>query len=190
MRKLTNKELRLEAEARIDQHCHLRGGSAGQKPEIYLVLDNLRSVYNIGAIFRTADAVGVKKIYLCGICAFPPRPDLHKTALGTEEYVEWEYVDSTLQALKKLKRLKCKIVALEQTDQSDDYRSLQGVTPRSMKRGVTPCKLALVVGNEVDGVSQEVLDLCDQAIDIPMAGWANSLNVTTALGVVLYSFIN
>jgi len=169
MRKLTNQELRVTAEQRI------KNKSQNSKV-IYLILDNLRSVHNIGAIFRIADAVGVKKLYLCGICAHPPRIDLEKTACKTIPYVEWEYCENTIRLVKQLKSTNIKIIALEQTDESLDYKSLKYSGP-----------MALVVGNEVDGVDQKVLDLCDQAIDIPMLGFANSLNVTTALGIVLYS---
>lgn len=171
MRKLTNPELRAAAEDRVKKGL--------KRKDIYLVLDNLRSVYNIGAIFRSADAAGVKKIYLCGICAHPPRPDLHKTALGTEDYMDWEYCEKTIDAVNKLKKDKVKIVALELTDQSVDFRSLDNTET-----------LAIVVGNEVDGISDEVLEACDLAVDIPMAGWANSINVATSAAVILFSLID
>lgn len=172
MRKLTNKELRQEAEKRIKYRPE-------PDKEIYLVLDNLRSVYNIGAIFRTADAAGVKKIYLCGISAHPPRPDLEKTACKTHDFVNWEYILRTTDTIKKLKKQGIRIIALEQTDKSIDYKKLKYIGP-----------IAIVVGNEVDGVDQKVLDLCDSAVDIPMQGFANSLNVTTALGIILFNIIN
>ena len=149
-----------------------------QRNEIYLVLDNLRSVYNIGAIFRTADATKVKKIYLCGITAHPPRIDLEKTALGAEKYVPWEYCETTAEAINLLKKQNTSIIALEQTDQSIDFHQFEFKMP-----------LALVIGNEVEGVSNEILSLCDAAIEITMLGLKNSLNVTTATGIVLYEAI-
>jgi tRNA G18 (ribose-2'-O)-methylase SpoU len=145
---------------------------------IILILDNIRSVYNVGAIFRTADACLVEKIYLCGITAYPPRKDLNKTALGAEEYVPWEYIDDTLKAVELAKASGAKIIGLEQTDGSLDYR-----------RADYSGKIALIIGNEVDGIEDGVLELCDQSIEIPMYGLKNSLNVTTALGVVLYKAI-
>ena len=171
MRKLLNPELRATAEARVKKGL--------KRKEIYLVLDNLRSVYNIGAIFRSADAAGVKKIYLCGICAHPPRPDLHKTALGTEDYMDWEYCEKAIDVVEKLKKDKIKLAALELTDKSQDFRTLSKAEP-----------IAIVVGNEVDGIADEVLAACDLAIDIPMAGWANSINVATSDAVVLFSLID
>ncbi len=146
--------------------------------EVYLILDNIRSVHNVGAMFRTADAVRVKKTYLCGITAHPPRTDLEKTALRTIEHVPWEYVSSTKLIVKKLKTEGIFIVALEQTDESKDYNKFKYNKP-----------IAIVVGNEVEGIEDEVLKLCDDAIEIPMHGTANSLNVTTAVGVILYKTI-
>ncbi len=149
-----------------------------RKP-LCLVLDNIRSVYNIGAIFRTSDAAHIEKIYLCGITAHPPRPDLEKTALRTIEFVHWEYHVSTSNVIKMLKDDGYQIIALEQTDQSIDYRKFEYSKPT-----------AIVLGNEVDGIDQEVLNLCDGSIEIPMHGIANSLNVTTAIGIVLYEAIS
>jgi len=146
--------------------------------EVYLILDNIRSVYNVGAIFRTADATRIKKIFLCGITAYPPRPDLEKTALRTIEHVPWEYEISTKLKVESLKDKGISVVALEQTDKSLDYDKSEYKKP-----------LAIVVGNEVEGVSDEVLTLCDASVEIPMQGIANSLNVATAVGIVLYRAI-
>jgi 23S rRNA (guanosine2251-2'-O)-methyltransferase len=146
--------------------------------EVYLVLDNIRSVHNVGAIFRTADATRVKKIFLCGITPHPPRVDLEKTALGTIEHLPWEHCKSAKLKVKNLKRNGIQIVALEQTDASIDYRQFK------YKK---PC--AIVLGNEVEGIDDDVLALCDGVIDIPMYGIANSLNVTTTAGIVLYYLI-
>lgn len=147
--------------------------------EIYLMLDNIRSIYNVGAIFRTADAAKIKKLYLCGITATPPRAEIEKTALKTTEYVPWEYVKNTTQIIQHLKQMGVQTVAVEQTDLSVKYNELKYQKP-----------VAIVVGNEVSGISNEVLSLCSQAIAIPMHGIANSLNVTCALGIVLYNILN
>lgn len=145
---------------------------------VYLILDNIRSMYNVGAIFRTADAARVEKIFLCGITATPPRKEIEKTALKTVEFVPWEYVKSAKQIAKSLKQKGVQIIALEQTDQSVNYRKFKFQKP-----------MAIIIGHEVDGVSDEVLKLCDAAIEIPMLGIANSLNVATATGVILYDII-
>lgn len=148
------------------------------RAEVYLILDNIRSVYNVGAIFRTADAARIKKIYLCGITAYPPRKDLEKTALKTIDHVPWEYCKNSKLKVQNLKRKGISIIALEQTDMSIDYDKFNYKKP-----------LAIVVGNEVDGVSDDVLKLCDAAVEIPMRGIANSLNVATATGIALYKAI-
>lgn len=148
------------------------------RPEVYLVLDNIRSMYNVGAIFRTADAAGIKKLYLCGITAYPPRKEIEKTALKTIDFMPWEYCPSTLELVQKLKKDKVRLVALEQTDKSINYFDFKYREP-----------LAIIVGHETEGISQEVLDLCDESIEIPMNGIANSLNVATAVGVILYKAI-
>ena len=143
--------------------------------EVYLVLDNIRSMYNVGAIFRTADAARIEKLFLCGITASPPRKEIEKTALKTVEYVPWEYCESTKQLLLTLKKKGVRIVALEQTDESIDYRNFDYKKP-----------LAIVIGHETEGVDKDILDLCDAAVEIPMQGIANSLNVATAAGIILF----
>lgn len=170
LRKLPNSVLRKNAEKRLARGLERR--------DIYLVLDNLRSVYNVGALFRTADAIGVRKIYLCGITAKPPRPDLDKTACKTIPYVDWEYQKSSYLTIKKLKMSGVNIIALEQSNRSQDFRTVNYKKP-----------LALVLGNEVSGINLKSLKLADQIIDIPMFGFANSLNVTTAAGIILYQLI-
>lgn len=171
MKKLSTSEL-------IAQKGDLNKLRSKRRNEVYLMLDNIRSVYNVGAIFRTTDAARVKKLYLCGITAKPPRPDLEKTALKTIEYVPWEYVPNLKFKIKSLKKRGIQIVALEQTDQSIDYRKFNYQKP-----------VAVVVGNEVTGINDEVLALCDAVIEIPMHGIANSLNVTTSVGIVLFNLI-
>ena len=151
-----------------------------QKPRtpVHVVLDNIRSIYNVGAIFRTCDALLAEKMYLCGITGHPPRKDIDKVALGAVEVVPWEYSSSVRETLLKLKEKGIKICALEQTRESVCYREA---------RFPFPC--ALVVGNEVEGVSDEVMPLVDMAVDIPMLGRANSLNVATAFGIVGYEML-
>lgn len=143
--------------------------------EVYLILDNIRSIYNVGAIFRTADAAKIKKLYLCGITAHPPRKEIEKTALKTVDFVPWEYSEDIIDIVRKLKSDNIQIVALEQCKESINYLNFEHKKP-----------LALIIGNEVEGIGQEVLDLCDNVIDIPMQGIANSLNVATAAGIILF----
>ena len=146
--------------------------------EVYLILDNIRSVHNVGAIFRTSDAARIKKLYLCGYTPHPKRTDLEKTALNTIDHVPWEQNNNIKAIIKILKRKKVQIVALEQTDKSVDYKKFNYLLP-----------VAIIIGNEVTGVETDVLRECDAAIEIPMYGIANSLNVATATGIVLYNLI-
>ena len=151
------------------------------RKEIYLILDNIRSRENVGSIFRTADAVGVLKIYLCGITPTPPHEKISKTALGAETYVSWEYCKEIWRLLKKLKAQKLKLIALEQTKDSVDIFN--------PSRSLAPRRMALVVGNEVRGLSPQILKYCDKKISIPMYGKKESLNVSVATGVALYTII-
>ncbi len=146
------------------------------KQEVYVLLNNIRSLHNVGSIFRTADGAGVKKLYLTGQTGYPPRPDITKTAIGAEEVVPWEYFIDPLDCIKKLKKRGVQLVALEQTDKSIDYRKLKPKYP-----------ICLVVGHEIDGVSKEIQELCDAAIEIPMRGEKKSLNVSVAFGVAVYN---
>lgn len=171
MRKLATEEL-IARKGNIDQL------KTRPLKEVYLILDNIRSMYNVGAIFRTADAAGIKKIFLCGITATPPRKEIEKTALKTIDFVPWEYFKSTTEIIFKLKEEKVAIVALEQTNKSQDYHTFSYKEP-----------IAIVIGHETEGIDQEVLDLCDDAIEIPMHGISNSLNVATAAGIVLFETI-
>jgi tRNA G18 (ribose-2'-O)-methylase SpoU len=151
------------------------------KPRLPLtvVLDNIRSIYNVGAMFRTCDAILAEKMVLCGITGHPPRKDIDKVALGAVEVVPWEYSSSTRETLLKLKENGVKICALELTKQSVHYREAD-----------YPFPMALVVGNEVEGISEDVMPLVDFAVDIPMLGRANSLNVATAFGIVGYEILS
>jgi tRNA G18 (ribose-2'-O)-methylase SpoU len=144
----------------------------------YVLLDNIRSVHNVGAMFRTADATLVKKIFLSGFTATPPREDLAKTALVTLRAVPWEYHQDPINLVKKLKKEGIKVVSLEITDQSLDYTKTSYEFP-----------LLLIVGNELTGIREELIDLSDTAVKIPMLGKANSLNVATSFGVALYEIL-
>lgn len=143
-----------------------------------IVLDNIRSVYNVGSIFRTADALGVDKIYLCGTTPAPidrfgrARKDLAKVALGAEKNIEWEYFASTESVLEKIKKEKFKIIAIEQDKKSVDFRKIKAKN-----------KTALVLGNEVSGISKKVLKLADIIAEIPMFGKKESLNVSVSFGI-------
>ncbi len=145
---------------------------------IHVVLDNIRSTHNVGAIFRTSDAILAEKLYLCGITATPPRNDIEKVALGATDVVPWEYNPTSRETLLKLKENGVKICALELTDKSQDYHEFQ-----------YPFPMALVLGNEVEGIGDEAMKLVDMAVSIPMLGRANSLNVATAYGIVGYEIL-
>lgn len=172
MRKITNSEL-----GRIDADEF----KSVEKHPIVLVVDNVRSQNNIGSFFRTSDAFRIEQIVLCGISATPPTKDIHKTALGSELTMAWQYEKECTDAVKKLKADGYEVHAIEQVQQSI---SLDDFAPEKNK------KYALVVGNEVDGVSQAVVDLCHGAIEIPQEGTKHSLNVSVAAGVVLWHFFS
>jgi tRNA G18 (ribose-2'-O)-methylase SpoU len=164
------------------ENIKLKGGLGriknAPRNEIYFVLDNIKSMLNVGAIFRTADALRVKKVYLCGITATPPRRKIFKTSMGAVEWVDWEYCKTTLEAIEKLKNKGVWIVALEQTNKSINYKKANYKIP-----------IAIVLGHEKNGISQEVFNLCDIAVEIPMFGYANSLNVATAAGIIGYEVL-
>ncbi len=148
------------------------------KKEFFVICDNIRSLENIGSIFRTADALGVAKIYLCGISGRPPHQKISKTALGAEKTVAWEYHKQTWRLIENLKQEKIQIISLEQTKNSIDYKKLKPKFP-----------LALVIGNEVKGISKKVLSVSDKIIYLPMKGKKESLNVSVAFGVAGYEII-
>ncbi|HNP75055.1 MAG TPA: RNA methyltransferase [bacterium] len=147
--------------------------------DFYVICDNIRSLYNVGSIFRTADALGVKKIYLCGITGTPLQKGLAKVALGAEKSVSWEKVGQTWRVVEKLKRQGVQVVALEQTLGSIDVKRFKPIFP-----------LALVLGNEVDGVAESVLKRTNGVVHIPMAGIKESLNVAVAFGIAGYEIIS
>lgn len=150
------------------------------------VLDNLRSVYNVGSIFRTANAVGIEKIYLCGTTPTPldkkglRRKDFAKVALGAEDTVAWEYFESTFECVKKLKEEGYYTLAIEQADDSLDYKDVDIKGKEN---------IAFIIGNEVDGITKDVLQISDVTVEIPMIGTKESLNVTIAFGIATYRIL-
>jgi tRNA G18 (ribose-2'-O)-methylase SpoU len=142
------------------------------------LLDNIRSLHNVGSIFRTADAVRLQKLYLSGITGYPPRREIDKTALGAVDSVPWEYRENALSILKKFKSDGTRIIVLEHTSDSQLYSSIEVTFP-----------VCLVVGNEVFGVQDKIVEIADNAIEIPMFGTKQSLNVTIAYGIVIYDLL-
>lgn len=153
---------------------------SSEKFPIVLILDNIRSLSNVGTFFRTADAFNVSKIYICGITAQPPHREIQKTALGATESVEWEYVENVDDLVKTLKNEDFTICAVEQTEET---KMLNDLTVRKNE------KFALVMGNEVDGVQQSVVDASDIVLEVPQFGTKHSLNVSVCAGVVLWEFV-
>ena len=144
-----------------------------------VVLDNVRSLNNIGSVFRTSDAFLVEEIYLCGITATPPHPDIHKTALGAEDSVKWSYYTDTVEAVDKLHSLGYTVFSIEQLKDSVSLESLQLDKTK---------KYAVILGNEVKGVQQIVVDKCDKCIEIPQFGTKHSLNVSVTAGLIIWDF--
>lgn len=168
MRKLKNNELgRITVEA----------FKVVPKTPLIVVLDNIRSLNNIGSVFRTSDAFLIEKIYLCGICAVPPNKDIHKTALGATESVAWEYVEDTLTLVEKLKKENINVLAIEQVENSTKLNSF---SPDKNQ------KYAIVMGNEVKGVQDAVVDAANLCIEIPQLGTKHSLNISVTTGIVLW----
>lgn len=151
-----------------------------EKLPVVIVLDSIRSLHNVGSVFRTADAFAVEKVILCGITAKPPHREIQKTALGATESVEWEYSESCLEAMSKLKSNGYKAVGIEQVSGS----KLLG----SDKVGLEE-KVVLIFGNELKGVDQDVLDICDEFWEIPQRGTKHSLNISVSVGVVLWELV-
>ena len=156
-----------------------------KKSNIEVLLYNIRSTHNVGSIFRTGDALGVDKIYLSGYTPTPldrfdrPRKDIAKVALGAEKTISWEYVETPEEIIKKLKKKKFKIIGLEQSEKSIDYKKIKIKSP-----------VLFMVGNEVDGISDEILKFCDEVAEIPMRGEKESLNVSVAFGVGLFRMLD
>lgn len=172
MRKLKNSELGRKTVEEFKQM---------DKTPIIVVLDNIRSLNNVGSVFRTSDAFLIEKIYLCGITATPPNKEIHKTALGATESVEWEYVEDTVELVKKLQTENVKVLSIEQAENST---MLDTFTPEINQ------KYAVVFGNEVKGVQQEVVSTSDICIEIPQLGTKHSLNISVSCGVVLWDLFS
>ena len=170
MRKLTMDELHRLSK---DEYEHV------EKLPVVFVLDNVRSLSNVGAVFRSADAFRVGELFLCGITACPPHREIHKTALGADETVPWRYFNTTVEACNELKRMGYKIYAVEQAENSIMLQDFKA-EPNS----------AFVLGNEVEGVADEVLPLCDGAIEIPQEGTKHSLNVSVCSGIFMWNIFN
>jgi len=168
MRKLLNNEL---GRKNFDQYRN------SEKSAFVIILDNVRSQNNVGSVFRTADAFLTKKIYLCGITSSPPHRDIQKTALGATESVEWSYYEVTEDAIIELKAEGYKIICVEQVEGSVELQNIKIDKEQ---------KYALVFGNEVDGVDQKVLDMCDMCVEIPQFGTKHSFNIAVSAGIVLW----
>lgn len=172
MRKLKNEELKRHS---VEEYKDVK------KNNVILILDNVRSLNNVGSAFRTSDAFNVTKICLCGITGQPPHRDINKTALGATESVQWEYYDTTLEAIEQLKSENWEILAVEQAEGS---LLLNKFHPSSEG------KYAFIFGNEVFGVEQEVVSASDQCLEIPQFGTKHSLNISVTIGVVLWHYIS
>ena len=170
-----NEKLSMATLARLD----IDEFKASQKHKIILVLDNVRSLNNVGSAFRTSDAFLIEAIYLCGVTGTPPNKEIEKTALGATKSIDWKYFASTHEAFSHLKQQGYYIVSVEQTKQS--------VKLNEFKKPNTP--LALIFGNEVYGVEQKIIDVCDTCIEIPQFGTKHSFNVSVSIGIVLWELL-
>lgn len=169
------KKLKLEELGRIS----VEEFKETDKIPVVVVLDNIRSMYNIGSVFRTADAFLIEKIYLCGITATPPNKEIRKTALGATDSIDWEYVKETSELILRLKSDGFKILSVEQTEGSKNLSGFE-LDPNE--------KYAVIFGNEVDGVQQKVINQSDLCLEIPQSGTKHSLNVSVCAGIVLWEF--
>ena len=172
MRKINNDEL---------TRLTVDGFRQADKTPIVVVLDHIRSSNNVGSVFRTSDALLVRKICLCGITATPPDKEIHKTALGAEDSVEWEHFQTTGEAVEILRKEGYTIIAIEQ---------VEGSIPLQEYIPAPDAKLALIFGNEVKGVQQQIVNLCDQTIEIPQYGTKHSFNISVSAGIVLWDLFN
>jgi tRNA G18 (ribose-2'-O)-methylase SpoU len=172
MRKLENSELQRKS---VDDF------KEAQKTPIVIVLDDIRSLHNIGSVFRTADAFLLEKIYLCGITATPPNKEIHKTALGATETVAWEHAADVLSVIEKLKSQEFEVYAVEQVENATFLQDFE-VNTKS--------KYALVFGNEVFGVNQQAIEVCHGTIEIPQLGSKHSLNISVSAGIVVWDLFS
>ncbi|HXB08849.1 MAG TPA: RNA methyltransferase [Puia sp.] len=159
-----------------------------EKTPIVVVLDNIRSMHNVGSVFRTADAFLIQAIYLCGYTPQPPHRDIHKTALGATETVEWKYFASAAEAVRDLRAAGFGVYAVEQTEGSVPLPEFSALRSQGLS-GRFSGPLAVVFGNEVSGVGEEALALCDGGIEIPQWGMKHSLNISIAAGIVLWELV-
>lgn len=150
-----------------------------KRSPVYVLLENIRSLHNVGAIFRTADAVLIEKIFLTGITGQPPRNEISKTALGAEELVPWEYHDDSVEVARKLRKSGVKIVAVELAHDAVDYTEAD-----------YPFPVCFIFGHEVEGVTDRLMEEVDMAVKVPMLGRANSLNVATCFGIIVYDALS
>lgn len=172
MRKLKNSEL---------DRLSIEDFKTVEKTPLIIVLDNIRSLNNIGSVFRTSDAFLIEKIYLCGITATPPHKDIHKTALGSTDTVDWEYIENTMELIKKLKAENVNVCSIEQAENAIMLNEFKTEANTSY---------ALVFGNEVKGVSQDVVSASDTVIEIPQFGTKHSLNISVSCGVVVWDMFS
>jgi tRNA G18 (ribose-2'-O)-methylase SpoU len=170
MRKLRNSEL---------NRLTINEFKKAEKIPVIVILDNIRSLNNVGSVFRTSDAFRIEKIILCGFTATPPHKEIHKTALGAEDSVEWQFAENTEDAVSTLKNAGYTICSIEQVENSVPLPDFQVSKDK---------KYALIFGNEVKGVQQKVVDLSDYSIEIPQEGTKHSLNISVSAGVVLWEF--
>ena len=172
MRKLKNSEL---------NRLSVSDFKKAEKSPIIVILDNVRSLNNIGSIFRTCDAFLIEKVYLCGITAKPPHKDIHKTALGSTDSLDWEYFENTTEVVDKLRKEEVNIISIEQAEDSIMLHEFQ---PNK------EIKHAVIFGNEVKGVSQDVVNKSDMVVEIPQFGTKHSLNISVSAGIVIWDLYN
>ena len=168
MRKLENNELIRKSN---------KDFKLADKTPLIIILDDIRSLNNIGSVFRTADAFLIEKIYLCGITATPPNKEINKTALGATETVDWEYAENVLDVISNLKIQKIKVFAIEQVENAEFLQNFEILEQQ---------KYAIVLGNEVFGVAQKAVEICDGTIEIPQLGTKHSLNIAVSAGIVVW----
>ncbi len=171
----------------METNFHVKTHDSAMRPEEFrrlprnpmtVILDNLRSAFNVGSIVRTADCARIEKVIFCGITAHPPNQKIIKTAMGTLDYVPWEYVPTTAEAVERCRSEDRRVICLEVTDVSKPYHQIEYPQP-----------LCLVVGNEALGISREVLEMADEIVEIPMRGFKNSVNVAVAFGIVAFEAV-
>jgi len=167
MRKLKNKEL---------QRINIDEFKSAEKTPITIVLDNVRSALNVGSVFRTSDAFLIENIILCGITSTPPNKEIRKAALGASDSVNWQFEENTIDAVTKLKTNGYHIMGIEQADKSSKLNDFT----------LSNKPIAVIMGNEVNGVSQDVIDICDEVLEIPQFGTKHSLNISVTTGIIIW----